>query len=62
MSGLGKTVVAGSMYAPSCIKDRFRDFCPSLGEIRAPRRSGGDAEEEHQVHFAVADAHFGFGV
>lgn len=28
MSGLGKTVVAGSMYAPSYIEDRFRDFVP----------------------------------
>ena len=28
MGGLGTTVVAGSMYAPSCIEDRFRDFVP----------------------------------
>jgi hypothetical protein len=33
-----------------------------LGVIRAPKRSGDDEEEEYQVHFAVADAHFRFGV
>ena len=58
MSGLGKTVVAGSMYAPSCIEDRFSDFFPSWA--KSGRRE--EAGEQHQVHFAVADAHFGSDV
>lgn len=40
MGGLGKTVVAGSMYAPSCIEDRFRDFVPPWAKSGRPEEAG----------------------
>ena len=40
MSGLGKTDVAGSMYAPSCIEDRFSDFLPPWAKSGRPEEAG----------------------
>lgn len=40
MGGLGTTVVAGSMYAPSCIEDRFRDFVPPWAKSGRPEEAG----------------------